>query len=288
MSYKPDEKDWMAYLYDELDNDEREKVEQYLLNHAEARKEFESFQHLRSMMGAVKDKEVIAPPIVLGDAMQRILWNAPYMKMIISIAASLLLLMVVGNLTDARVSLSGNEWKISFGEPRIIEAGPANQSMASLTPEQVQEMINSSLHQNNAVIQANWDDTQRKLDASIKSNLALNAGAVNQLVREASTASQDQIRQYVSGMQSENLQLVKDYFQLTSTDQKKYIENLLVDFAKYLQQQRNDDLQLVTMKLNSIEKNTDLFKQETEQILSSIITTVNNPSTNDNTRGTKY
>jgi len=50
----------------------------------------------------------------------------------------------------------------------------------------------------------------------------------------------------------------------------------LVDFSKYLQQQRNDDLQVVQSRLNNLEQNTDVFKQETEQILSSIITTVGN------------
>jgi hypothetical protein len=72
---------------------------------------------------------------------------------------------------------------------------------------------------------------------------------------------------------------VKNYFQLTSTEQKQYIENLLVDFAKYLQQQRKDDLQVVQTQLNSIQKNTDIFKQETEQILTSIITTVGSQET---------
>ena len=288
MSYKPDERDWMAYLYDELDSDERAKVDQYLLNHAEARKELEAFQQIRALMGTVKDKEVIAPPIVVGDTRQRFLLNAPYLKTIVSIAASLLLMMLVGKLTDAQINLSGREWRISFGKPDFTEKPDSNQLVASMTPEQVQEMINLSLSQNNSLIQANWSETQKKLDASIKSNLALNTGSVNKLVREASTASQDQIRQYVSSIQTENMQLVKDYFQLTSTEQKKYIEDLLVDFAKYLQQQRNDDLQLVQLKLNSLEKDTDLFKQETEQILSSIITTVNNPSAVESTKGTTY
>jgi methionyl-tRNA synthetase len=77
------------------------------------------------------------------------------------------------------------------------------------------------------------------------------------------------------------MQQVKDYFQMTSTDQKKYIENLLVDFAQYLQQQRNDDLQLVQTRMNSLEQNTHIFKQETEQILSSIITTVGTPGSTE-------
>jgi hypothetical protein len=72
----------------------------------------------------------------------------------------------------------------------------------------------------------------------------------------------------------ENLKLVKDYFTLSGGEQKQYVEGLLVDFAKYLQQQRKDDLQLVEMRLNNIEQNNNVFKEETEQILTSIITSV--------------
>lgn len=138
-------------------------------------------------------------------------------------------------------------------------------------------MITASLEKNNDKMQASLDETQKKLDASIRTSLAANSGKIDQLVRQTSTASQEQIRQFAETIRTENMQQVKDYFQLTSTEQKNYIENLLVDFAKYLQQQRNDDLQLVQTRMNSLEQNTVMFKQETEQILSSIITTVGTP-----------
>jgi len=50
-----------------------------------------------------------------------------------------------------------------------------------------------------------------------------------------------------------------------------YVENLLVDFSKYLQEQRKQDLVFFQSRMSSIEKNSSQFKQETEQILSSII-----------------
>ena len=138
-------------------------------------------------------------------------------------------------------------------------------------------MINTSLERNNTQVRASLEETQKKLDASIRSSLALSSGKLDQLVRQASTASQDEIRQFAETIRAENMQQVKDYFQLTSTEQKNYIENLLVDFATYLQQQRNDDLQLVQTRMNSLEQNTVMFKQETEQILANIITTVGSP-----------
>jgi hypothetical protein len=277
MSYKPTEQDLMAYLYGELEGSEKEKVEKYLLQHPEARMELEQFKNVRSAMSQLKDKEVIAPPIFVGDNKHVSLWQIPYLKTIVSIAASLLLVMMVGRFSDLRVQYSGGELRISFGNPSTKQE--VISSTASLSAEEVQSMINSSLQQNNTAMQSSWKETQKELDASITKNLALNSSKIDKLVKDASVASQDQIRQFVSGMQTENLQLVKNYFKLSSDEQKQYIESLLVDFSKYLQQQRNDDLQLVQTRLNSLEQNTDVFKQETEQILSSIITTVGNKST---------
>jgi hypothetical protein len=282
MNYKPDEKDWIAYMYGELDEQERAKFDQYLLDNPEAGLEMEKFHNLRNLLSQVGDKEIIAPPIMIGDQPFRAgsrghtrFLNTPYIKTILSVAASLLLIILVGSLTGTNIRISDQQISLNFGAVNA-ELQTATLS-SSLTEDEVQRMINASLEKNNLKVEATLEETSKKLDASIRKNLALNSGNIDKLVREASSASQQQIRQYVETIRAENMQQVKDYFQLTSTEQKQYIENLLVDFAKYLQQQRNDDLQLVQMRMNSLEQNTNLFRQETEQILASIITTVNNP-----------
>lgn len=284
MSYKPDEKDWMAYLYGEMEEEEKKKFDEYIFKDPEARIELEKYQNLRQMLSRAEDKEVIAPPIFIGDdhssshgGRKQYFWNTPYFRTIVTIAASLLILILAGKFTGTTLSVSGQEFRLTFGERRAEEPDRTNTATAALTHDEVQQMINASLERNNKVVQTSLEETQKKLDASIRRNLAQNSGKIDQLVREASSASQEQIRQFVDGIRTENMQQVKDYFQLTSTEQKKYIENLLVDFAKYLQQQRDNDLQLVQTRMNSLEQNTDIFKQETEQILSSIITTVGSP-----------
>jgi len=274
MSYKPSENDLVAYLYGELENPEREAVEKYLFEHPEARLELERLGNVRTLLGEVKDKEVIAPPIFVDERKSRNLWDIPYIKTIGSIAASLLILMLAGRLTGMKVRYHGQELRIAFGE--TIQSDPATDA---LSQEAVQAMINASLDNNNQSMQTSWKETQAQLDASVNKSLALNSSKIDKLVREASVASQDQVRDFVSGLQAENLQLVKNYFKLSADEQKQYIESMLVDFSKYLQQQRIDDLQLVQTRLNSLEKNTDVFKQETEQILTSIITTVGNKNT---------
>ena len=277
MSYKPNESDLMAYVYGELEGPDKEALEKYLFENPEARLELERLQQMRAMLSQVKDKEVIAPPIFVGESKQRFLWNAPYLKTIVSIAASLLLIILVGKLSGMKIQYQASELRISFDGNRtqnenITQA--VEPSVATLSAEEIQSMINSSLNKNNIAMQSTWKETQQQLDESITKNLAQNSNKIDKLVRDASAASQDQIREFVSGLQTENLQLVKNYFKLSADEQKEYIESMLVDFSKYLQQQRNDDLQLVQTRLNSLEENTDVFKQETEQILSSIITTV--------------
>lgn len=280
MSYKPDESAFMAYLYGELQGEEKKTVEKYLSENPEAMASLQSMMDVRKILSVVEDKEVIAPPIVMEDSKQRYFWNTPYLKTVISIAASLMLLLVAGKILDLRVSYANSTAQISFGEPAVQTVDPVQ---PGLTAQQVQDMINNSVQSNNQIVQANWSESQKKIDASIRKNMAMSSDKFNDLVKEASRASEAQINGYVVSLKTENQQLVKDYFKLTSNEQQKYIESLLVDFAKYMNQQRASDLETLQLRMVNMEQNTTQFKEETEQILASIISSGNTP-VNTNTK----
>lgn len=282
MSYKPDESALMAYLYGELQGEEKKSVEKYLSENPEAMKELQGMMDVRKILSVIEDKEVIAPPIVMEDSKQRYFWNTPYLKTVISIAASLMLLLVAGKVLDLRISYSDNTAHIGFGEPPVKTIDPV-QPQSGLTAQQVQDMINNSVQQNNQIVQAGWSESQKKIDASIRKNMAMNSEKFNDLVKEASKASEAQISGYVASLKNENQQLVKDYFKLTTNEQQKYIESLLVDFAKYMNQQRTSDLEAIQLRMVNMEQNTTQFKEETEQILASIISNTN-PSGNTGTK----
>jgi uncharacterized protein (DUF1778 family) len=266
MNYKPDEGTLVAYLYGELDARESEKVETYLAQHPEEKENLEKLGDVSAVVGHIRDKEVIAPPIFLGDTDHKQLWNSGYFRVITGIAASILFLLVAGKLLGPEISYSSGELKISFGKS-------SNQNTEStLTEEKVNELIKTSLAKNNESLTAQWSEDQKKLVQSVAS---LNSKEIDALVKNASQANQDQVRSFVSGLQEQNLKLMKDYLQMSSTDQKKYMESLLVDFSTYLQEQRKQDLMIVQSKVSNLEKNSNLFKQETEQILASLIS---NPS----------
>jgi hypothetical protein len=278
MSFKPNESLLMAYLYGELQGEEKASVEQYLAQHPEAMKELESLAFVRNALGQVEDKEVIAPPIVMGGDRTRYFWNTNLGRTFIGIAASLTLVILVGKWTGLRLNYTDKTMTISFG--RTVEAQLPNEMGAQvLTADEVQEMINTSLEKNNETVQASLDETHQQLNESIRKNLASHTNAAfNELVRKTSMASEEQIRQFALTLQADNASMIKDYMTLNSSDQRKYMEELLVDFAKYLEQQHRNDLQVLQARLNSIEQNTDLFKYETEQILTSIISSVDNPN----------
>lgn len=266
MNYKPDERTLMAYLYGELNHEETEKVEAYFVQHPEERAKYSALSEVSEILSHVQDKEVIAPPVFVSDPSIKPLWSYSSVRFAAGIAASILFILVAGKILGPEISYSKGELRISFGKPQQSQPAPVQQ--ASLTEQKVAEMISTSLAKNNEEQSKGKTEEQKKLLQTIAD---FNSKKIDAMTKQASLASQEQVRSFVAGLQEQNLKLMKDYFQLSSADQKKYMENLLVDFSSYLQEQRKQDLQFVQNKMNYLEKNNNQFKQETEQILTSLI-----------------
>jgi len=271
MNYKPDEGTLISYLYGELDAAEAEKVAEYLNQHPEEWQHLQQLTDVKNTMKHIQDKEVIAPPLPVDIGGRQVhFWRSGSFKTMMGIAASFILILVAARLIGPEIKYSRGELTISFNDSKkTVQTIQSEQ--ASLTALEVQEMINSSLNRNNQVITAGWEDNQKKIDQTIKTSFALNTDKLDELMKVTSQASHDQVRTFVAGLQEDNLKLMKDYMQLSSSEQKTYVEALLVDFSKYMQEQRKQDFQLFQTRMSSIERNTDQFKQETEQILASII-----------------
>ena len=263
MNYRPDESTLMAYLYGELNEKETKKLEGYFQQHPEELAELRGLAEVRELMSHAQDKEVIAPPVFVDDAGMRPLWHSAYFRVSLGIAASVLFLLVAGKLLGPEINYSKGELRISFGKKVEQQVQPSG-----ITEEKVNELISSSLTKNNESLASTRTEDQKKLMQTL---VDFNSKKMDALTQTVSQASQEQVRSFVSNLQDQNLKLMKDYFQLSSTDQKKYMENMLVDFSNYLQEQRKQDLQFVQAKVNSLEKNNNQFKQETEQILTSLI-----------------
>jgi hypothetical protein len=260
----------MAYLYGELGAEERSEVEKHFQENPHELKQFQELLFVKDALGKIADKEVIAPPIFMDDEKPVIsLWRSGFVRYAVGIAAAFFIVMVGARLLDVQMKYSGNEFTLSFGEIKKVQDGQG------LSPEQVQGMINASLNKNNDFVQASWSESQSKMDDALEQNAYLTSQKINEISKASVSASQEEIRQFMERLRNENSQVMQDYIRLSSNDQKQYIENLLVDFSKYMQEQRAQDLNLVNTRLTTLEQDNNLFREEAGQILTSLISNNN-------------
>ena len=122
MSYKPDESVLLAYVYNELGAEDRAKLEQYLIEHPETKKELEEIKVTRSLLGKWPDQEVVEPSFVFDNPKVLVssgsAWNSKLLQSIIGMAASIALLMMVGYFTNFQLSKNNEGWNVSMGVPK--------------------------------------------------------------------------------------------------------------------------------------------------------------------------
>ncbi|HMJ68724.1 MAG TPA: hypothetical protein VK508_07505 [Cyclobacteriaceae bacterium] len=270
MSYKPDESILISWLYGELDEAEKAKVEKYFQENPDELKKMKRFGDVRNIMGNIGDKEVIAPPLFMDDDKKVVsFWKTNSFRTITAIAASFLLILVAARLLNTQVSYSNGELRISFGKPATIPVHDA--TTPGLTAMQVQQMIDESERKSQETLETRLAENATELDAAVRHSLASNTAQINELVKQASTASQTDIRTFVATLQRDNLAQMRDFLQLSASDQRKYTDNIIIEFSKFLTEQRTQDINMFQTRFSRIEQNTDELKNETEQILASII-----------------
>jgi hypothetical protein len=273
MSYKsrgprwPDESVLISWLYGELDEVEKAKVEKYFQENPEKLQEMQHLAGVKDIMSNVQDKEVIAPPLFMDDEVKIVpIWKTSSFRTIATIAASFLLIIVVGKVLGTEIRYDNGSLLISFGRS-LNEVSNEN---GGLTAMQVQQMIDNSNLKNQQAVDDKLAANRTELDSKIQA-VVINNASMEKLAKQLSTASKDEIRTFVATLHKEQLTEVRDYLQLSASDQRKYTDNLIVEFSKYLQEQRNQDLNMFQTRFSKLEQHTDELKTETEQILASII-----------------
>lgn len=280
MKHNVDEATLMAYLYGELEATEKREVEAFLEKNPERLKEMEHLGFVQKALSHVNDKEVIAPPIFYDTARTAknnvFSLNNGFLKYSVGIAAAFIMVMVAAKVLGVRASYSGNQLTVAFGEQETIKP------TETISESQVRNMIDESMVRNNEFVKLTLNESQNRwYDALAQSN-SKNASRMSEISKTAVADTQDQIRQFLEGVRTENNQIVQDYLRLSANDQKQFIENLLVDFSQYMQEQRKSDFSLVNTRLANLEQENSQFKEEASQILTSLISNSNNLETKRN------
>ena len=271
MSYKPDESILVAYLYNELGKDERSKVELYLQQHPGKRKELDDIAKIRNVMGKWNDKEVMEPSFVFSQDKVIFIgadfWKSSIVRIAMSVAASIVLIMVVGYATNVRIAKNSAGVQISFGNAQETLAQP-------ITQEHVKTWIEESLSANNEQLLDKISEVENNISNEFiayqnENRHALKNAKINQV-------DESLVQAYVAQLKDENKNIIVDLMLASENTQRQYVNEILSDFSMYLEEQRQADLEVIQTSFNNLKNNTEVSQIETNQLLASIITTVNN------------
>ncbi|MEQ8907424.1 hypothetical protein [Ekhidna sp.] len=260
MSYKPEESTLIAYLYDELEGADRKKVEEYLSGNVLAQKELEELKDTLSIMGHLKDKEVEIPTFTFENASQVVVGKKSeisFWRRSFAIAASIALVMLIGYVTEFKVAWNEG-FQLSFGE-----------SATEYNQQEVESMIAAAIEKNN-----------KELDQRIENT----AASLKQFVDDENQSFQTKLTSQVSqpeGFESQRKQYLEQLRQLVEASelaQKKYTDQVLMDFAIFLDMQRQNDLEVIQTRFDNLQNNTELNQLQTNQILANLISTVEDPN----------
>ncbi len=257
MNYKPTEEDLIAYLYNELSNEEKSKIEQYLTQNPEEKERLQALQATRMIFNQYEDVE---PPIDFSVTSVESNSNSTFWQKYIVIAATLLILFTMGWLSGFQVKYNSEGLAIGFGE--------LNQG---LTQEQVAEMIYNDQLELLEYVQANLDANQD----SLRNELANMQASLDptDLVKQAFELEKEQL---LGEMNELNENLGSDY--------REILRQIVVNFSNNIQSQRIEDLRGIQAAFTDLEEAT-IGKQfeieEALEILSERIDAVANNSNNN-------
>lgn len=257
------------YLYGEMDHSEKKEFEQQMASDPDLMKEINALKSIRRDLNMLEDKEVMEPFSIWGHTRTGRIRSKNQRKSILlrpitAIAASLVLLMLVGFATNFSLSLDREGLHIGF--QKAEETG----NQPSLTEIDVQRMLSEEIQKNNNLLLARMDGNTTssrlsKLEKSIQETQKLN----DQMI------TKEDLDQFVTDLEDRNGMLLQEYLLQASSQQQAYFKTMLTQFSEYLQDQRVEDLNMIQSELLQLNYTQTQQKIATDEVLAGLITKVN-------------
>ncbi|HLF34742.1 MAG TPA: hypothetical protein VI583_10905 [Cyclobacteriaceae bacterium] len=261
------------YLYGDLTQLEKEAFEEKLRSNPDLRKEFEELSAARKGLSSMEDREIMDPFVFQAGYKNSLVnktINRPrYMaaRYMVAIAASLAIFFLAGYLTRATISFDDGSTRFSFGNSHSPEK--------PLSREEITGLIRNEVAGNNQALAGQLKASEASFRQVLNEHARMQEAEIRKLITSYTTAKNEEIDVFLAQLQKDNRNLVNEYMEQASARQQAYVQNLLVSFSDYLQQQRNQDLQRIQSSLVTLKESQDQQKLRTSEILTSIITTMN-------------
>lgn len=266
-------RDLLDYLYGEMTPNEKKEFEQKLSESEILQNELRELTTVREKLDSLKDKEVMEPFSTWGKTRSFRRFNASQRRRMIifrpvtAVAASLVILMLVGYLTNFSISINSNGFQAGFGNQVMSE----NQNY--LSEADVQSLINQEVQRSNKELLARLTEAEEGYSQKI-SMLETSLKSIENKDKSAPITSED-LQNFFVNAENKNAEIMKEYLKLTSTQQQDYFRTMLTQFNDFYRQQREDDLTLIQTSLLEMQQNQSAQKQETDQAIASLFSTVN-------------
>ncbi|MEM9858817.1 MAG: hypothetical protein AAF843_15770 [Bacteroidota bacterium] len=270
MNYTPDEVTLINYVYGELSGEDKAKIEAYLNENPDLAEEIQGVNDTRKIMAAYENKEVIPPAdLFKSDLNISNSQNSSAWKMIMAVAASVSLILLVGFLTGFNTSYTDKGFQVGFDKSQSKSEEP-------IKLDQIEKLVRETLAQNREQQQRVFTSYLQILDSSNAAMLTKQKSELTTAINEQFKFDREQLDVYTQNLERKNAALVNQYFESSGLEQQVYVKNLLVDFTAYLEEQRIQDRDFYLNRLIDLKVASDLKQEETEQMLASIIKSVNN------------
>jgi len=248
MNNKPDKNTLISYLYGELSEEEKRRVDEWFAQHPEDNELLE-LQGAKKILSHLPDKAVIVPKIKFPSGAS--FWQHNAFRLPLGIAAGFIAMLFAAKLLGAEIEMNRDGFRLGFRQS---------------TPP-VQELIEPAVAKSE-------EETSRLKTQQPQLPPPLNVAQEN--------FSKEDVRRLVSSLQAGQTKWLKAYLQNSETHQKRYWQSILADFAKYsaLQQQNHSALEA---KFDEMQTENKQFKNETQQILTGIISEMDGKPVAQNT-----
>lgn len=262
-------KELMDYLYGEMTAEEKKNFEVKLANDSELQKEFKELSEVRSELDKLSDKEVMEPFSALGKPRGG-RWSNPLAKRrlivfkpVTAVAAALLLLMLFGYVTDFSISINDQGFYLGFGK------ADAEIQENYMTQEQVADLLNQEIRKSNEALLARLSSAE----ASNEERFASLEQSSNQ--QKGQVITPEYLENYFARVDKKNTDLMKDILTRTTAQQQEYYKSMFTQFSKFYLEQRSSDMTMISNSILQLKEDQNLQKQETDQALAGLYTTVN-------------
>lgn len=265
-------KELLEYIYEEMNSEQRKDFEKKLEENSALQDEYNSLVSVRQQLDSMKDKEVMEPFSTWGKAKHSGWFSASQKRKIIvfkpitAVAASLLILMLLGYLTNFSVSINDNGFKLGFGGQSISEV------QKGLSAEDVKSLVSEEVQRNNEL----WLTRLTNVEQSYNSKIASLESSVKYIAESKAKApmSNEELQKIFASSENKSIEVMKEYLKLTSTQQQDYFKAMFTQFNDYYQKQRSEDLTFYQNTLMEVKQDQSMQKKETDQAIASLFTTV--------------